>query len=204
MNARTEILPTMFTPGAEFAAKRHRYAVTIAPIGMLHLPSGRIVTGDAIGTLDFEPLTRTVSPGVYLVEASLATVSKDEARIAAARIVFSQQPVATWEVAAGGTGATTPSPNGAGYTGPIGLFIDADTLPALQTYIDASDAEWWYDVPRERGAKWEYGCFRPDDTREETCAIFQAGDGDGVFVSYWGLDATGTPVVLVTDFNVIP
>jgi hypothetical protein len=204
MNARTEILPSMFTAGAEFAAKQHRYAVTVAPVGTLHLPSGRVVTGDAIATLDFEPLSRTAPPGTYPVEASLVTVPSHESLIAAVRVVFSREPVARWEAAAGGTGATTPSPRGAGYTGPLGLLMDAETVPALQKYIDDSAGEWWYDVPRTQGARWEYGCFQPDDDRAETCAIFQTGDGDGVFVSYWGLDASGAPVVLVTDFNVIP
>lgn len=192
MTARTAIFPTMFTAGSELVANKNRFVVTLAPIGQLHLPSGRVVSADAIATVDFEPLSRTAPPGVYPVEASLVTVSARESRIAAARIVFSRQPVATWEVA------------GPGYSGPTGLFIDADTVPALQKYIDESDAEWWYDVPQTRGDKWEYGCFTPDDDRPETCALFQAGDGDGPFLSYWGLDASGTPAMLVTDFNIIP
>lgn len=182
----------MFTPGSEFAAKKHRFVVTVATIGDLHLPSGRLVSADAIAELDFEPLARAAPPGIYPVEASLATVSADEARIAAVRIVFSRAPTASWEAA------------GPGYSGPMGLFIDADTVPALQKFIDESPGEWWYEPPRTRGKSWEYACFKPDDDRDETCALFQAGDGDGPFVSYWGLDASGAPAMLVTDFNVIP
>jgi hypothetical protein len=76
-------------------------------------------------------------------------------------------------------------------------------VPALQAYIDNSDGEWWYAPPRTRGERWEYACFQPDEGREETCIFFQTGDGDGVFTSYWGLDAGGEPAVLVTDFNVV-
>ena len=192
MTARTAIFPSMFTPGFEFAAKKHRLVVTVARIGDLHLPSGRLVSADAIATLDFESLPRTAPPGIYPVEVCLATVAPDESRIAAVRIVFSRNPVASWELA------------GPGYTGPLGLFIDVDTVPALQKFIDDSPGEWWYEPPRTRGNSWEYACFKPDDDRDETCVVFQAGDGDGPFLSYWGLDATGAPASFVTDFNIIP
>jgi hypothetical protein len=142
---------------------------------------------------------------VFPVEASLVTISKDVSRIAAVRVVFSDHPIASWEIAEGGTGATARSPSGApGYTGPLGLLMDAQTTAALQKYIDESEAEWWYDPPRTRGDSWEYACFKPDDARDETCVFFQTGESEGVFVSYWGLDAAGAPAVLVTDFNVIP
>lgn len=194
MSARTEILPSMFTAGAEFAAKKHRYVVTVMPVGNLHLPTGRVVSGDAIAMVDYEPLPRTAPPGVYPVEASLVTVSAKESQIAAVRIVFSRDRVARWELA------------GPGYTGPLGLFIDAATVPALQKYIDDSPAEWWYEPPRTRGPNYEFACFKPDDDRDETCTLFQAGDGGGSAeaLTYWGLDASGAPVMLVTDFNVIP
>ncbi len=195
----------MFTPGFEIVAKKTRFVVSVPEIGQLHLPTGRVVTGDAIGTLDFEPCTRLAPVGVFPVEASLVKVSADEARIAAVRVVFSRRAVASWEAAGGGSGATTRSPSGApGYTGTLGLFIDAQTVASLQAYIDNSDAEWWYDPPKTRGNGWEYSCFQPDDASDATCVLFQAGDGDGVFVSYWGLDDGGEPAVLVTDFNVIP
>jgi len=163
---------------------------------MLHLPSGRVVACDAIATTDFVPLSRGVTPGVYPVEASVVTVSKDEARIAGARIVFSGATVSTWEVASGGS-AYPPE------TTSLGLFIDAQTVPALQSYIDDSDGEWWYEPPKTLGKAWQVACFTPDDERPETCALFDSTAGDGGFVSYWGLDAMGTAVVLVTDFNLI-
>jgi Protein of unknown function (DUF4241) len=33
--------------------------------------------------------------------------------------------------------------------------------------------------------------------------IFSAGWGDGFYASYWGLNAKGEPLKLVTDFNVL-
>lgn len=92
----TEILSTLFTPGFEIVAKKRRLVVSVPQIGMLHVPTGRIVTGDAIGTLDFAPFTRRAPTGVFPVEASLAKVSAHESLIAAVRVVFSPRPVASW------------------------------------------------------------------------------------------------------------
>jgi hypothetical protein len=202
MTARTDLFPMLFTPGAVLASKKGKkhHEVMLQPIGMLHLPSGRLVTGDAIGTIDFQPLSRTVPPGIYPVEASVVTVSADEARIAAVRILFSREPVVTWEIAEGG------SVGAPGYTGPLGLFIDAQILPALQVYIDSANSpdEWWYDPPKTDGKAWEVACFTPDDDRPETCVLFHTNSyNDGPFVSHWGLDAMGAPAMLVTEFNLV-
>ncbi len=199
MTVRTDLFSTMFTQGFGFVAKANKHVFTVVPAGMLHLPTGRLVTGDAIATLDFEPLSRTAPTGVYPVEASLVTVAPDKSLVAGVRIVFSDAPIVSWELAEGGTGGAP------GYTGPLGLFIDAQMLPALQAYIDEADGtEWWYDPPKKQGNSWEVACFSPDSDRPETCALFQTGDGDGVFASYWGLDASGAPALLITDFNVVP
>src|SRR5262249_19599193 len=41
------------------------------------------------------------------------------------------------------------------------------------------------------------------DTPKGSAALFSSGWGDGGYASYFGLDETGDPVVLVTDFAVV-
>ena len=199
MSARTDLFSTMFTQGFGFVAKTKKQVFTVVPVGMLHLPSGRLVIGTAY---DFFPLTRPAPTGVFSVEASLATVSDDESRIAGVRIVFSGEPVATWEVADGDFGSAR------GFAAPDGLYIDAQILPALQVYIEESTSpdEWYYDPPKKEGKTWQVACFAPDDDRPETCTMFGTNsyNNDGPYISYWGLDASGAPAVLVTDVNLVP
>ena len=105
MTARTDLFSTtMFRPGAQLAPKKGKqpHIVTLHALGMLHLPSGRLVIH---GTYDRFPLVRTGPIGVFPVEASLVTVSSTESRFAAMRIVFSREPVVTWEIADGEFGA---------------------------------------------------------------------------------------------------
>lgn len=191
----------MFTQGFGFASKPNKQVFTVIPVGMLHLPSGRLVAGDAIATLELASLSRTVAPGIYSVDASIATVSADESRMAGVRIVFTQEPVVSWEVASGGSLAAS------GFTGPTGIFIDAQLLPALEQYIAdaASPDEWYYDPPKIEGKRWEVACFAPDDDRPETCVIFETNsyNSDGPYLTYWGLAANGTPAMLVVDVNLV-
>jgi hypothetical protein len=34
-------------------------------------------------------------------------------------------------------------------------------------------------------------------------ALFSSGMGDGAYTSYWGFDAGGEPVCLLTDFDIL-
>ena len=199
MSARTDLFSTMFTQGFGFVAKAKKHVFTVVPVGMLHLPSGRLVIGTAY---DFYPLTRLAPTGVFSVEASLATVSDLESRIAGLRIVFSTEAVVTWEVADGEFGGAR------GFAAPSGLYIDAQLLPSLQVYIEGASSpdEWYYDPPKKEGKTWQVACFAPDDDRLETCTMFGTNsyNNDGPYISYWGLDASGAPAVLVTDVNLVP
>jgi hypothetical protein len=204
--SRAAKLPSWFASGSEFQGERRPIVVTSKQVGVLRLPSGRIFVGEPDETREMSPLHRPTPKGDFPFEISLATVSKSEARIAAARVLFSQQPIASWEIAAGG-GAIATAPNGTpGFAGTKGIYMDAQTAPSFVTYVTESEfwPEWWYDVPFEEGALWQHACFQPDEARPETCVIISAGAYDGVFVSYWALDARGEPISLVTDFNVIP
>ena len=39
-------------------------------------------------------------------------------------------------------------------------------------------------------------------TSKANCVAFMSGYGDGIYSSYWGLDANGAPLCLTTDFEV--
>lgn len=201
MTARTDLFSTtMFRPGAQLAPKKGKrpHVVTLHSVGMLHLPSGRLLIH---GTFDRFPLVRSAPIGVFPVEASLVTVSPTESRFAAARIVFSREPVVTWEIADGEFGAAR------GFADPTCVYIDAQLLPAMQKYMDEalSPDEWYWDPPKQEGETWHSACFAPDDDRPETCAMFGTNsyNDDGPYISYWGLDASGAPAMFVTDFNLV-
>lgn len=200
MSDRTVLFPRLFTTGSELSPKKGKklHVVRLQPIGPLHLPSGRLLIHS---TFDPFPLLRTAPIGVFPVEASLVTVSSDESRIAAVRIVFSREPVVTWEIADGEFGAAR------GFTDPTCVYIDAQLLPAMQKYMDEADSpnEWYYDPPKTEGKTWQVACFTPDDDRPETCAMFDTNsyNDDGPYISYWGLDAKGAPAMFVTDLNLV-
>ena len=187
------------------AAQLHALFAQATPIGVLQLPTGRIVVGEPLFD-DAVPLSRTAPIGEFPVEIVLALVEPGDHRIAAARIAFSGAPIASWEVATGASTATRTAANGQpGYPGPTGLFMDAHTVPAFCRYVDECDrVEWWHDVPRQTGQLWEHACFLPDEQTPYNCAYMSPLLSDDAFVSYWGLDERGEPAVLVTDFNVAP
>ncbi|MEO8845362.1 MAG: DUF4241 domain-containing protein [Kofleriaceae bacterium] len=199
MSDRTVLFPRLFTAGSELSPKKGKkpHVVRLQPIGPLHLPSGRLVIH---GTYERFPLVRTAPIGVFPVEASLVTVSSSESRFAATRIVFSREPVATWEIADGEFGAAR------GFVIPTCVYIDAQLVPAMQKYMDEADSpdEWYFDPPKQEGETWQSACFAPDDDRPETVAMFRMYSyGDGPYISYWGLDANGAPAMFVTDLNVV-
>jgi hypothetical protein len=187
------------------AAQLHALFAPGTPVGVLQLPTGRIVIGEPMFP-DATPLARTAPAGAFPVELVFATGEPGEQLIATARIAFSAAPIASWEVATGASTATRTAANGQpGYPGPLGLFMDAHTLPAFCKYVDECDrAEWWHEVPAQSGSIWNHACFQPDEETPYNCALMSPLLSDDAFVSYWGLDERGEPVELVTDFNVAP
>ena len=41
---------------------------------------------------------------------------------------------------------------------------------------------------------WGWAVYRPDPATKANCVAFMSGYGDGIYSSYWGLDASGTPL----------
>jgi hypothetical protein len=168
------------------------------------LPSGAIVACDG-AILDESPFERRVPPGRYPLTLLVANLNDDE-RVAFALLRFSTQSVVQWELAIRrGQDRNALKPDqifGYGVDSGTGAFADAkaidaivDDPEAMQRFVDDTGGEMqksYRDTRSWSVAEGEFGSI----------AAFSSGYGDGFFASYFGLDAAGAPVALVTDFGI--
>jgi hypothetical protein len=184
--------------------------IAIHEVGRLELPSGTIVTCDPF-IVDGPPLARHVTPGSYPVSLSVAsfgTNGKADQRVAAATVHFRRGTPVRWEVARF-SDPPRQEDEEPGYPVDVGTacFMDADA----QAAIKAEPPIW--PTPSQKSLEqqlltdnyvhtWGWAVYRPDPASKANCVAFMSGYGDGVYSSYWGLDESGTPVCLTTDFEV--
>lgn len=177
-------------------------------IGSLQLPSGRIVASDPMVDLQLPPFARQVTPGRYAVHLALAHVQRNnDERIAAAWLRFAEGDVAVWEVALleGQRPSKSPADTAAyGVDSGTGSFFSAeaaafsaDTTDLSESLADAMDATY---RPTRSWASLELG---EEAGVPLNLVSFSSGWGDGGYTSWWGLDANGAPLLLLTDFAVL-
>ncbi|MBB6488309.1 DUF4241 domain-containing protein [Rhizobium lusitanum] len=191
---------------ADLAAR----SIKVLRIGKVELTSGRIVASDPLVGPDRAPLARTVSPGDYPV-----TLYQAFGRIAAASLRFAEGKPTRWELAVI-PGQDINSLKGDEFFGypvdaGLGCYMDADTYAMIrerekqvQTEKSSSDINYYDDVlaselePNNN----DYALHRPISGKRGNVAVFSSGWGDGFYPVFWGLDASGRPLVLFTDFGV--
>jgi hypothetical protein len=170
----------------------------------LWLPTGEIVAADGF-IMERKPFTRRVRPGRYFVTIAIAALGGDE-RIAFAQVRFSDRPVARWEMAliAGQDVSTLQAGYFFGY--PVdsgtGCFADPQAVELINgandpemTFFNEASAEM--DKAYRHTRSWVH-----IETPKGSAALFSSGLGDGMYPSYFGLDETMEPAVLLTDFCV--
>jgi hypothetical protein len=84
--------------------------------------------------------------------------------------------------------------------------MDAQAGERLQKAMAAlpDDQNYYDDVVAKQLDPTSTWCdHRPDRFSTDNVAIFSSGWGDGMYSTYWGLDAGDRPVCLVTDFQVV-
>jgi hypothetical protein len=189
----------LFEQGRKFA----KGTVELRDAGTVSVTSGVIAVGDPSSRID-KPLARTVPPGRYPVVASVAHLSaSDERRVAAAMVRFSDRPIVSWEPALPrGEDPATLEPGqyfGYGVDGGIACFADEALLPAL-------DFDTWEKtiMPAIERADSKGLCAATEiELGGGNVVAFTTGAGDGFYVSFWGLDDSGQPVALVTEFRIL-
>ena len=188
-----------FTPGCRFV---HDFAgpieVATRTIGDLKVPTGRIAASDPF-TTEFgdrnEPLVGAAPTGVFPVEVALAKYDNGGIRVACARIRFEDHPAVRWE----DLGQPDQFGGIAGYGVDSGTacFFDVEACGA----VDEPTTEAWLDAfERNRVNSWGWHVA---DVGAANVVMFSTGSGDGIYESYWGYDADGQIVELVTDFGLL-
>lgn len=176
-------------------------------LGELVAPSGVIVACDPLTAIEPKPFAQRVAPGRYPVLVSVAQLATGDQRVACAQLHLSDAPVARWEMArldgqeqiALGEGEFF----GYGVDAGVGCFMDARAASALDLHYERDES---YDealidaLEAHHMDTWDYADVALDEGDGLNVIMFTSGWGDGVFASYWGYDASGSPACLVTDF----
>lgn len=188
-------------------------SLTLLSAGELNVPTGEIVACDPFTNPERDAFTRKIPVGKYPVQLYF---DKEEQTIALAWLQISQEKPVTWEMAVLEDQAIADLKEDYYYgysvdTG-IGCFMDvlsADFLCAAQNMIAekmGDDFISYYDnVISDQMAQNQdlYTNHFPAHDSELNIMMFSTGWGNGVFASYWGVDAAGNVVCLVTDFNIL-
>ena len=188
---------------------RWKEELEVVEAGLLELPSGEIVATDPLVYPEAAPFERTVSAGNYPVY-----IYKYQERNAFAELRFSEKEVVSWELATvpGEDPSTLEEGELFGYgvdTG-LGCFMDETTAMDFDKLLMDAEGMYFddvlYDLMYTEESDFEDELVlnhRPWEGRSENVMIFESGWGDGFYASYWGLDADGEVVTLVTDFGVV-
>lgn len=171
--------------------------VETRPAGRLRLPTGRIVACDPT-ELDDNPFTIAVPPGEYLVDINVGHPQHGSSRVAAARLLIRDEPVATWEMAlrAGENPRLLPDREAFvfGVDAGVACFVDAGSVAALtrqardMTYLE------------ERGLVGEL----VDATTGANLVMYDSGWGDGAYPVWIGRSTTGEVTCFVADMLFLP
>ncbi len=200
-------LSRLFEDGREIATEIGRVTLRLRDAGELTLTTGRVVACDPLTEPESEPLARAVAPGRYPVVLSVAHFEDGDQRVAAAMLRLGGGTPARWEMALW----PGDDPGELGEGDIFGYGVDSGT----GCFMDEEAARTLARRMGEDDSYFEQVCDELDKTYVHTwswanigltpaganCVLFSAGVGDGLYASYFGLDAEGRPVSLVTDFS---
>jgi hypothetical protein len=184
--------------------------LTTIAVGQVLLPSGRIIVADPFLTHGVAALGRTVDPGRYPVSVVVARFPDTDQRVALATArITPGQPVA-WELAkTADQAAASLAPDqllGYGVDSGNGSFSSpeaAAVLAARPASSGTDDDPILVALNKNAVDSWSSADVILDPATGLDVVAFSSGWGDGAYPSWWGLDADGHAIVLMTDFGVL-
>lgn len=184
----------------------------IVDAGPLLVPSGRVSAADPfIALSDALPFTQTIPIGTFPVRLAVGEFPAGGLRVAFARVDFSSERVARWAMAlidGQDVGSLEEGEIfGYGVDAGTGAFFDPAASKAATRLLNANPDAWeaWQTEGESNGprAVGPYFFLLDLPLGEANAIMFGSGWGDGFYTSWFGYDADGNVVALVTDFLTI-
>ncbi|WP_205895603.1 DUF4241 domain-containing protein [Metapseudomonas otitidis] len=196
-----------FAEGYQVKVEGIDYRFYTQPVGELELPTGQLVACDPLVSCD-APFTQTVPKGRFPLQLAIARIGEDE-RIAFARIVFAPGTATRWEMAlVDGQDPSTLGPDeffGYGVDSGTGGFMDAAALRRYETQREQEGEAFDERLLAELDKTYRHTrSWTLLPTEAGNVTLFSSGYGDGTYPSYFGYDASGRLVAVVTDFLLVP
>ena len=176
--------------------------------GELALKTGRVVACDPAAP-EVEPFTVGVAPGSYPVFLGDAHFEQDgDERVAGAMLVVSEGAPVRWELAlvAGQDASELAGDEVFGYEvdSGFGCLLDAEAAAAYSGALEEDGSSLEERIADALDATyvdtWSWANVAVAPEAGLNLVAFSAGMGDGLYASYFGYDAGGKVVALVTDF----
>ena len=204
--AAREVYATFSDPGPARSSRRP-VTLTVQPAGDVVLGSGHLVASDAF-IMDDDPFTLDVPAGRYAVSVLQANFEDGDRRVAAALVRFADGDPVRWEraVVAGHDpaldageifGYSVDSGTGA-FSSPevVGRLKDEASYAAYSKALLAA-------MPGKTLTDPLTAAIEVDAASGANVVAFASGFGDGAYPSYVGVDDTGSPAVVLTDFGIL-
>ncbi|MCI5054655.1 MAG: DUF4241 domain-containing protein [Flavobacteriales bacterium] len=144
------------------------------------------------------PFAKAVKPGVYPV---VQVLHKEWNMTSAAMILFKKEPISKWEPAVFENDKVQENGTfyGFGVDGGTGSFGDNLAFEAYWKQLETSSPDFDSDFEKLQ----KNGFIKtPITTSEGPSELFTFSCDDGVYLSYWGLNAKGEVCALVTDYYI--
>ena len=180
--------------------------LAVLTLGAIEVPSGRLVSTDGL-LLEGAPFVESIEPGRYPLQVVLARLANGDERIAFVVVKVVDRAASTWTnaVIEGDDPADLQDDelSGIDVESGIACLFDAITLAAWRTELGRNEAMFrgLERILREnRRPSWTWARVRAEGG---SGYLFTSGLGAGSYASYWGKDASGARVSLVTDFDLL-
>ncbi len=187
-----------------FTDSEHKQSIEVQELGMLNLPTGKIIANDPLTAYQDSPFKDSVLAGVYPVYIYIHNIDNDK-RVGFAEIRFSKNMPIKFEVALA-EGETDDDLKelgedeflGYGVDSGTGGFMDEATYKMLEALEDGFES---LDDELEDSYVDTYSTANVAfPNTDNNIVAFSSGFGDGAYPTFWGFDEAGQRCCLITDF----
>jgi len=210
-----ELLLILKNGELEETLKQYKIKIDEQSLGILNLPTGKIVANDPIAFFEYTPFATTVDAGKYPVFIHLMgsyPADNTGTRVAFAEIRFLENLPTRFEIAIlSGSDKESRLGNDYGVDHGTGAYMDYETCLIVKDKIDQSNGMDMIDelstienALEQNDGNNNYSTaneFLPNT--ENNIVAFSSGAGDGGYFSYWGFDEQNLICCLITDFGLI-